>query len=98
MLAEMRESLAPLISPIEPTLNSNSEAYSGTLSRLKLRRFKATLGKFGQTVVRIWTTSGEKGENVAVNFFISVNFWFSFVLNSLAYITIHRNNGKIKIN
>ena len=35
---------------------------------------------------------------VAVNFFISVNFWFSFVLNSLAYLTIPRNNGKIKIN
>ena len=32
--------------------------------------------------------------HVAVNFFI----WFSFVLNSLAYITISRNNGKIKIN
>ena len=57
MLAEMRDSrLAPLISPIESTLNSNSEAYSGTLSRLKLRRFKATLGKFGQNVVQIWTT------------------------------------------
>ena len=31
-------------------------------------------------------------------FFISVNFCFSFVLNSLACITIHKNNGKIKIN
>ena len=31
-------------------------------------------------------------------FFISVNFCFSFVLNSLAYITIPKNNGKIKIN
>ena len=34
---------------------------------------------------------------VAVNFFISRNFCFSFVLNSLAYITIPKNNGKIKI-
>ena len=32
-------------------------------------------------------------------FFISVNFCFSFVLNSLTYITIPKNNhGKIKIN
>ena len=30
--------------------------------------------------------------------FISVNFGFSFVLNSLTYITIPQNNGKIKIN
>ena len=30
--------------------------------------------------------------------FISVNFCFSFVLNCLAYITIPKNNGKIKIN
>ena len=30
-------------------------------------------------------------------FFISVNFCFSFVLNSLAYITIPKNNGKMKI-
>ena len=31
--------------------------------------------------------------------FISVNFCFSFVLNSLTYITIPKNNhGKIKIN
>ena len=30
-------------------------------------------------------------------FFISVNFCFSFVLNSLAYITIPKNNGKVKI-
>ena len=32
------------------------------------------------------------------SFFISVNFGFPFVLNSLAYITIPQNNGKIKIN
>ena len=31
-------------------------------------------------------------------FFISVNFCFSFVLNSLAYITIPKNNAKMKIN
>ena len=31
-------------------------------------------------------------------FFISVNLYFSFVLNSLAYIAIPKNNGKIKIN
>ena len=31
-------------------------------------------------------------------FFISVNCCFSFVLNSLAYITIPKNNGKMKIN
>ena len=30
-------------------------------------------------------------------FFISVNFCFSFVLNSLAYITMPKNNGKMKI-
>ena len=30
--------------------------------------------------------------------FISVNFYFSFVLNSLAYITIPKNNRNIKIN
>ena len=30
-------------------------------------------------------------------FFISGNFCFFFVSNSLAYITIHKNNGKIKI-
>ena len=35
---------------------------------------------------------------VAVNFFISVNFYFFYVINSLAYITIAKNNGKIKIN
>ena len=37
---------------------------------------------------------------VAVNFFISGNFCFSFVSKSLAiaYITIPKNNGKIKIN
>ena len=34
---------------------------------------------------------------VAVNFFISLNFCFSFLLNSLAYITIPKNNGKVKI-
>ena len=34
---------------------------------------------------------------VAVNFFISVNFYISFVSNSLAFITIPKNNGK-KIN
>ena len=32
------------------------------------------------------------------NYFIPVNFWFSFVSNSLAYITIPRNNGKKEIN
>ena len=30
--------------------------------------------------------------------YVAVNFCFSFVLNSLAYITIPKNNGKIKIN
>ena len=37
---------------------------------------------------------------VAVNIFISGNFCFSFVSKSLAiaYITIPKNNGKIKIN
>ena len=35
---------------------------------------------------------------VTVNFFISVNFYVSFVLNSLAYITIPKRNEKIKIN
>ena len=30
--------------------------------------------------------------------FISVNFYFPFVSNSLAYITIPQNNGKMKIN
>ena len=35
---------------------------------------------------------------VAVIFFISVNFCFSFVLNSLALITITKNNGKVKMN
>ena len=30
--------------------------------------------------------------------FISVNFYFSIVSNSLAYITIPKNNRKIKIN
>ena len=34
----------------------------------------------------------------ALNFFISVNFCFSFVSNSLAYITIPKDNAKIKIN
>ena len=29
---------------------------------------------------------------------ISVNFRFSFVLNQLAYITIPKNTGRIKIN
>ena len=29
---------------------------------------------------------------------VAVNFCFSFVLNSLAYIAIPKNNGKIKIN
>ena len=33
---------------------------------------------------------------VAVNFFISVNFCFSFVLNSLAYITIPKTMKKYK--
>ena len=31
-------------------------------------------------------------------FFISLNFCFSFALNSLAYITIPKNNGKMKMN
>ena len=31
-------------------------------------------------------------------FVISVNFYFLFVTNSLAYITIPQNNGKMKIN
>ena len=31
-------------------------------------------------------------------FFISVNVYFSFVSNSLAYLTIPQNNGKMKIN
>ena len=31
-------------------------------------------------------------------FLISVKFCFSFVLNSLTYITIPKSNGKIKIN
>ena len=31
-------------------------------------------------------------------FFISVNFCFSFFKNLLAYITIPKNNGKMKIN
>ena len=35
---------------------------------------------------------------VAVNFFIWVNFCFSYVLNSLAFITITKNNRKVKIN
>ena len=35
---------------------------------------------------------------VAANFFTSVNFCFSFVLNSLAYVIILKNNGKIKSN
>ena len=30
--------------------------------------------------------------------FISVNFYISFVSNSLAFIIIPKNNGKIKIN
>ena len=30
--------------------------------------------------------------------FISVNFYFSFVLNSLVYITVPQNNRNIKIN
>ena len=32
------------------------------------------------------------------NIYVAVNFCFSFVLNSLANITIPKNNGKIKIN
>ena len=36
---------------------------------------------------------------VAVNFFLfQLIFVFSFVLNSLAYVTIPKNNGKIKRN
>ena len=38
------------------------------------------------------------GVYVAVNFFSPVNFYFSFVLNSLSYITTPKNKGKIKIN
>ena len=30
--------------------------------------------------------------------FISVNFYFSFVLNLLAYLTIPKNNRNIKMN
>ena len=33
-----------------------------------------------------------------VSEYVAVNFWFTFVLSSLAYITIPRNNGQIKIN
>ena len=32
-----------------------------------------------------------------LNFFISGNFCFSFVSNSLAYITVSKNNGKVKL-
>ena len=35
---------------------------------------------------------------VAVYFVISVNCYFSFVSNPLAYITIPKSNGKMKIN
>ena len=34
----------------------------------------------------------------ANEFVILLNFCFSYVLNSLAYITIPQNHGKIKIN
>lgn len=34
---------------------------------------------------------------IAVNFLISVNFYFSFVLDSLAYTIKPKNNGKLKI-
>ena len=56
------------------------------------------------TTLNYWGTTGKnKVRNlelevyVAVNFLFSVKFCFSFVLNSLAYITIPKNNGKIKI-
>ena len=32
------------------------------------------------------------------NIYVAVNFCFSVVLNSLAYIIIPKNSGKIKIN
>ena len=35
---------------------------------------------------------------IIIKGYVAVNFCFPFVLNSLAYITIHKNNGKIKIN
>ena len=35
---------------------------------------------------------------IIILIFTSVNFYFSFVSNSLAYITIPQNNGKTKIN
>ena len=35
--------------------------------------------------------------NVVVNFFISGNFYFSFVSTSLAYITIPKNKKKHKL-
>ena len=35
---------------------------------------------------------------IIILIFTSVNFYFSFVSNSLAYITIPQNNGKMKIN
>ena len=38
------------------------------------------------------------GVYVAVNFLFQLIFGFPLFLNSLAYITILRNNGKIKIN
>ena len=38
------------------------------------------------------------GVAVAVNFFLQLIFIFSFVLNSLSYITIPKNKEKVKIN
>jgi len=52
--------------------------------------------------IHVWTSVyyGDISDNklCCLNIHVTVYFSFSFVLNSLAYITIPKNNGKIKIN
>ena len=50
------------------------------------------------TTLSSLSTSISAGVAVAVNFLFQLIFGFLLFLNSLAYITILRNNGKIEIN
>ena len=61
-----------------------------------LRRFKATLGDLRRK--RRHLGELHVSEYVAVNFLFQLIFGFPLFLNSLAYITILRNNVKIKMN
>ena len=50
---EKMQETGPTVYRPYPRRQERLKAYSGTLSRRNFRRLKATLGKFGQNVVRL---------------------------------------------